>query len=61
MVAILKMAADKTSKISVFSDYNENLYLGLFWSEELICNERGIVKTTLNAIYIITNQFLTSK
>ena len=30
------MAADKIGKISMFSDFNENLYLGLFWSEELI-------------------------
>jgi hypothetical protein len=43
MDAIFKMAADKIVKISMFSDFNENLYLGLFWSEELIGNdENGI-------------------
>jgi hypothetical protein len=43
MDAIFKMAADKIGKISMFSDFNENLYLGLFWSEELIGNdENGI-------------------
>ena len=30
------MAINKIGKISVFSDFNENWYLGLFWSEELI-------------------------
>jgi hypothetical protein len=30
MAAILKIAADKIGKISMFSDFNENLYLGLF-------------------------------
>jgi hypothetical protein len=30
MAAIFKMAADKIGKISMFSDFNENLYLGLF-------------------------------
>jgi hypothetical protein len=30
MAAILEMAADKIDKISMFSDFNENLYLGLF-------------------------------
>jgi hypothetical protein len=30
MDAIFKMAADKIGKISMFSDFNENLYLGLF-------------------------------
>ena len=30
------MAADKIGKISMFSDFNENWYLGLFWSEELV-------------------------
>ena len=36
MVAIVKMAI---VKISMFSDFNENLYVGLFWSEELIGND----------------------
>jgi hypothetical protein len=30
MTAILKMAADIIGKISMLSDFNENLYLGLF-------------------------------
>jgi hypothetical protein len=30
MEAIFKMAADKIGKMSMFSDLNENLYLGLF-------------------------------
>jgi hypothetical protein len=29
MAAIFIMAADKIDKISMFSDFNENLYLGL--------------------------------
>ena len=36
MAAILKMAAEKIGKISMFSDFNENWYLGLFWSEKLV-------------------------
>jgi hypothetical protein len=36
MATIWKMAADQIGKISMLSDFNENLYLGLFWSEELI-------------------------
>jgi hypothetical protein len=61
------MAADKIGKISMLSDLNENLYLGLFWSEKLIGNDEncfengGLVKMNLNANFIITNQFLTSK
>jgi hypothetical protein len=30
------MAANKIGKISMLSDFNENWYLLLFWSEELI-------------------------
>jgi hypothetical protein len=44
MAAIFKMAVDNIGEISMFSDFNEHLYLRLF-----------------NAIFIITNQFLTSK
>ena len=44
MAVILKMAADKIVKISMFSDFNENLYLGLFWSEELIGNDENCIK-----------------
>jgi hypothetical protein len=35
------MAADKIYKISMFSNFNENLYLGLFQSEELIGNDEN--------------------
>jgi hypothetical protein len=73
----------------MISDFNENWYLGVFWSKELVCNdeiciqghlyEAAIFKMTVNkivklsmvsdfnvnwylgAIFIITNQFLTSK
>ena len=38
------MAADKISKISMFSDFNENWYLGLFWSEELIGNGENCIQ-----------------
>ena len=34
-----KMAANKIVKLSMFSDFNENWYLGLFWSEELVGND----------------------
>jgi hypothetical protein len=37
------MAADKIGKISMFSDFNENWYLGLFWSEELIGNDENCI------------------
>jgi hypothetical protein len=36
VIFIFKMAADKICKISMFSNFNENWYLWLFWSEELI-------------------------
>ena len=36
MAAIFKMAAEKFDNISMFSHFNENWYLGLFWSEQLI-------------------------
>jgi hypothetical protein len=44
MAAILKMTADKIGKISMFSDFNENWYLGLFWSEELIGNDENCIQ-----------------
>ena len=44
MAAILKMAADKIGKISMFSDFNENWYLGLYWSEELIGNDENCIQ-----------------
>ena len=44
MATIFKLAADKISKISMFSDFNENLYLGLFWSDELIDNDENCIQ-----------------
>ena len=41
MAAIFKMAADKNS---MFSDFNENWYLRLFWSEELIGNDENCIQ-----------------
>ena len=38
------MAADKIGTISMFSDFNENWYLGLFWSEELIGNDENCIQ-----------------
>jgi hypothetical protein len=31
IIFIFKIAADNIGKISMFSDFNENWYLGLFW------------------------------
>jgi hypothetical protein len=44
MTAILKMPADKIRKISMFSDFNGNLYLWLFWSAELIGNDENCIQ-----------------
>ena len=44
MAAIFKMTADKIGKISMFSDFNEKWYLGLFWSEELIGNDENCIQ-----------------
>jgi hypothetical protein len=44
MAAIFKMAADKIGEISMFSDFNEHLYLRLFWSEELIGNDENCIQ-----------------
>ena len=35
---------DKIGKISMFSDFNENLYLGLSWSDELIGNDEHCIR-----------------
>jgi hypothetical protein len=32
----IKMAANKIVKLSMVSDFNENWYLAVFWSEELV-------------------------
>jgi hypothetical protein len=52
MAAILKMAADKIGKISMFSDFNENWYLGLYWSQELIGNDENCIR--MAAIFTMT-------
>jgi hypothetical protein len=52
MAAIFKMAADKIGKISMFSDFD---FVGSHFENG------GLGKMTLNANFIITNQFLTSK
>jgi hypothetical protein len=44
VIFIFKMAAKKIGKISMFSDFNENWYLGLFWSEELIGNDENCIQ-----------------
>ena len=44
MAAIFKMATDKIGKIWMYSDFNENLYLRLFWSEELIDNDENCIQ-----------------
>jgi hypothetical protein len=44
VIFIFKMAANKIGKISMFSDFNENWYLGLFWSEELIGNVENCIQ-----------------
>ena len=38
------MAANKIGKISIFSNFNENWYLGLFWSEELIGDDEYCIQ-----------------
>jgi hypothetical protein len=38
------MAANKIVKISIFSNFNENWYLGLFWSEELIGDDEYCIQ-----------------
>ena len=47
VIFIFKMAANKIDKISVFSNFNENWYLGLFWSEELIGNDENCIQGPL--------------
>ena len=44
VIFIFKMAADKIGIISMFSDINENWYLGLLWSEELIGNDENCIQ-----------------
>jgi hypothetical protein len=41
VIFIFKMAGDKIGKISMFSIFIENWYLGLFWKEELIGNDEN--------------------
>ena len=50
------MAAEKIGKTSMFSDFNDNWYLGLFWSEELIGNDENC--TPMAAIFkMATDKF----
>ena len=44
VIFIFKMAANKIVKISMFSDFRENWYLGLFWSEKLIGNDENCIQ-----------------
>jgi hypothetical protein len=44
VIFIFKMAADKIGKISMFSNFTENLYLRLFWSEEIIGNDENCIQ-----------------
>ena len=44
VIFIFKMAADKIGITSMFSNFTENLYLGLFWSEELIGNDENCIQ-----------------
>jgi hypothetical protein len=36
---VSKMAANKIEKLLMVSDFNENWYLRVFWSEELVGND----------------------
>ena len=44
------MAANKIGKIPMFSNFNENWYLRLFWGEELIGNDATVFKMGDNKI-----------
>jgi hypothetical protein len=44
VIFIFKMAANKIDKILIFSNFNENWYLGLFWSEELIGDDEYCIQ-----------------
>jgi hypothetical protein len=44
MVGIFKMAADNILKFLMFSDFNENVYLRLFWCDELIDNDENCIQ-----------------
>jgi hypothetical protein len=38
------MAANKIGILLMVSDFNENWYLGVFWSEELVGNDKSYVQ-----------------
>jgi hypothetical protein len=38
-VTVSKMAGNKIDKLLMISDFNETLYLGVFWSEEMVGND----------------------
>ena len=44
MASIFKMAAEEIGKISMFSHFNGNWYLGLFWCGELIGNDKNCIQ-----------------
>ena len=44
IIFIFNMATDEIGKISISSNFNENLYLGIFWSEELIGNDENCIQ-----------------
>jgi hypothetical protein len=44
------MAANKIIKILMFSDFNENLYLGLFLSEKLIGNDENLLAAVFKMV-----------
>ena len=41
---VSKMAANKTDILLMVSDFNENWYLGIFWSEELVGNDENCIQ-----------------
>jgi hypothetical protein len=44
VATIFKMAANKIVKLSMVSDFIENWYLGVFWSEELVGNDETCIR-----------------
>jgi hypothetical protein len=41
---VFKMAANKIGILLMVSDFNENWYLGIFWSEELVGNDENCIQ-----------------
>ena len=44
VIFIFKIAANKIGKISVFSNFNDNWYLGVFWSKEFVGNDETCIQ-----------------